>query len=113
MKTRVTPLLPLVLMAFLGVLTLWLQYTVLDGPGGDAKPARHDPGESQGLVGYRAAVPGDGAVSSPQASQVERRARPIPALRVQPPRLNSPRAARTCTPVSLGTVKVSVSSSRL
>jgi hypothetical protein len=30
-------------MAFLGVLTLWLQYTVLDGPGGDAKPARHDP----------------------------------------------------------------------
>ena len=43
MKTRVTPLLPLVLMAFLGVLTLWLQYTVLDGPGGDAKPARHDP----------------------------------------------------------------------
>jgi lipopolysaccharide export system protein LptC len=43
MKTRVTPLLPLVLMAFLGLLTLWLQYAVLDAPGGDAKPAGHDP----------------------------------------------------------------------
>ena len=43
MKTRVTPLLPLVLMAFLGLLTLWLQYAVLDSPGGEAKPARHDP----------------------------------------------------------------------
>ena len=43
MKTRVTPLLPLALMAFLGVLTLWLQYAVLESSGGDAKPARHDP----------------------------------------------------------------------
>jgi len=43
MKTRVTPLLPLVLMAFLGMLTLWLQYAVLEGPGGDAKPVGHDP----------------------------------------------------------------------
>ena len=43
MKPRVTPLLPLVLMAFLGLLTLWLQYAVLEGSGGDAKPARHDP----------------------------------------------------------------------
>jgi len=43
MKTRVTPLLPLVLMGFLGLLTLWLQYTVLNGPVGDAKPATHDP----------------------------------------------------------------------
>src|SRR5258708_12922568 len=43
MKTRVTPLVPLVLMAFLGLLTLWRQYAVLDGSGGDAKPARHDP----------------------------------------------------------------------
>lgn len=43
MKPRVTPLLPLALMAFLGVLTLWLQYTVLESPGGDAKPVRHDP----------------------------------------------------------------------
>jgi lipopolysaccharide export system protein LptC len=43
MKMRVTPLLPLVLMAFLGLLTLWLQYAVLEGSGGDAKPARHDP----------------------------------------------------------------------
>jgi len=30
-------------MAFLGVLTLWLQYAVLESSGGDAKPARHDP----------------------------------------------------------------------
>jgi lipopolysaccharide export system protein LptC len=30
-------------MAFLGLLTLWLQYAVLEGSGGDAKPARHDP----------------------------------------------------------------------
>jgi lipopolysaccharide export system protein LptC len=43
MKARVTPLLPLVLMAFLGLLTLWLQYAVLEGPGGDAKPVGHDP----------------------------------------------------------------------
>jgi lipopolysaccharide export system protein LptC len=43
MKTRVAPLLPLALMAFLGVLTLWLQYAVLEGSGGDAKPAAHDP----------------------------------------------------------------------
>jgi lipopolysaccharide export system protein LptC len=43
MKTRVTPMLPLALMAFLGVLTLWLQYAVLEGPGGDAKPLTHDP----------------------------------------------------------------------
>jgi lipopolysaccharide export system protein LptC len=43
MKTRVTPLLPLVLMAFLGVLTLWLQYAVVEGSSGDAKSARHDP----------------------------------------------------------------------
>ena len=43
MKMRVTPLLPLVLMAFLGLLTLWLQYAVLDVTGGDTKPAGHDP----------------------------------------------------------------------
>ena len=43
MKPRVTPLLPLVLMAFLGLLTLWLQYAVLEGFGGDAKPPGHDP----------------------------------------------------------------------
>jgi len=43
MKTHVTPLLPLALMAFLGVLTLWLQYAVLEGYGGDAKPLAHDP----------------------------------------------------------------------
>jgi lipopolysaccharide export system protein LptC len=43
MKTRVPPLLPLVLMAFLGLMTLWLQYAVLEDPGGDVKPARHDP----------------------------------------------------------------------
>ena len=43
MKPRVTPLLPLVLMGFLGLLTLWLQYTVGDGSGGDAKAVGHDP----------------------------------------------------------------------
>jgi len=43
MKTRVTPLLPLVLMAFLGLLTLWLQYAVVEGSSGDPKSARHDP----------------------------------------------------------------------
>src|SRR6266853_911155 len=43
MKPRVTPLLPLVLMAFLGLLTFWLQYGVLEGFGGDAKPVGHDP----------------------------------------------------------------------
>jgi lipopolysaccharide export system protein LptC len=42
-KPRVTPLLPLALMAFLGLLTLWLQYTVLEGSGGDTKPVGHDP----------------------------------------------------------------------
>jgi len=30
-------------MAFLGVLTLWLQYAVVEGSSGDAKSARHDP----------------------------------------------------------------------
>ncbi len=43
MKPRVTPLLPLVLMAFLGLLTLWLQYAVVEGAGGDAKSVGHDP----------------------------------------------------------------------
>jgi lipopolysaccharide export system protein LptC len=42
MRPRVTPLLPLALMAFLGLLTLWLQYTVMEGSGGDAKPVGHD-----------------------------------------------------------------------
>ncbi|HMH17445.1 MAG TPA: LPS export ABC transporter periplasmic protein LptC [Burkholderiales bacterium] len=43
MRPRVTPLLPLALMAFLGLLTLWLQYTVMEGSGGDVKPVGHDP----------------------------------------------------------------------
>jgi len=43
MKPRVTPLLPLVLMAFLGLLTLWLQYAVVEGFGGDSKSTGHDP----------------------------------------------------------------------
>ena len=43
MKPRVTPLLPLVLMAFLGLLTLWLQYAVVEGFGGDSKSPGHDP----------------------------------------------------------------------
>jgi len=43
MKTRVTPLLPLALMAFLGLLTLWLQYAVSEGSGGEARPPVHEP----------------------------------------------------------------------
>ena len=42
MKSRVTPLLPLALMAFLGLLTLWLQYAVREGADGDARPAAHE-----------------------------------------------------------------------
>jgi len=30
-------------MAFLGLLTLWLQYAVVEGSSGDPKSARHDP----------------------------------------------------------------------
>ena len=43
MKTRVTPLLPLALMAFLGVLTLWLQYAVREGSEVDSRPLGHEP----------------------------------------------------------------------
>lgn len=43
MKTRVAPLLPLALMAFLGMLTLWLQYAVREGEGGDPRPPAHEP----------------------------------------------------------------------
>jgi lipopolysaccharide export system protein LptC len=43
MKTRVTPLLPLALMAFLGVLTLWLQYAVREGATGESRPPAHEP----------------------------------------------------------------------
>ena len=43
MRARVTPLLPLALMAFLGLLTLWLQYAVREGAGGDSRPPSHDP----------------------------------------------------------------------
>jgi lipopolysaccharide export system protein LptC len=42
MKTRVTPLLPLALMALLGMLTLWLQYAVREG-GGESRPPSHEP----------------------------------------------------------------------
>lgn len=43
MKTRVTPLLPLALMALLGLLTLWLQYAVREGEGGDSRSPAHEP----------------------------------------------------------------------
>jgi lipopolysaccharide export system protein LptC len=43
MKTRVTPLLPLALMAFLGVLTLWLQYAVREDAGDSRQPPSHEP----------------------------------------------------------------------
>jgi lipopolysaccharide export system protein LptC len=42
-KTRVAHLLPISLMFLLAALTLWLQYAVLDGSFGSAKPAAHDP----------------------------------------------------------------------
>jgi lipopolysaccharide export system protein LptC len=42
MKARVTHLLPLALMLFLGAMTLWLQYVVLEDTGAEAKPAGHD-----------------------------------------------------------------------
>jgi len=43
MKTRVAPLLPLALMAFLGMLTLWLQYAVREGASGESRPPEHEP----------------------------------------------------------------------
>ena len=43
MKARVAPLLPLALMAFLGMLTLWLQYAVREGAGGESRPPEHEP----------------------------------------------------------------------
>ena len=43
MKTRVAPLLPLALMTFLAALTLWLQYTVREGAGGESRPPGHEP----------------------------------------------------------------------
>ena len=43
MKTRVAPLLPLALMAFLGLLTLWLQYAVREGAAGESRPPEHEP----------------------------------------------------------------------
>ena len=43
MKTRVAHLLPLALMLLLAMLTLWLQYAVLEGSGAPGKPAAHEP----------------------------------------------------------------------
>jgi lipopolysaccharide export system protein LptC len=43
MKARVAPLLPLALMAFLGMLTLWLQYAVREGTSGESRPPEHEP----------------------------------------------------------------------
>lgn len=43
MKTRVAPLLPLALMAFLGLLTLWLQYAIRENAGGDSHSPAHEP----------------------------------------------------------------------
>jgi len=43
MKTRVAPLLPLALMGFLGLLTLWLQYAVRESAGGDSRTRTHEP----------------------------------------------------------------------
>ena len=43
MKTRVAPMLPLALMAFLGMLTLWLQYAVREDTSGESRPPEHEP----------------------------------------------------------------------
>lgn len=43
MRTRVAPLLPLALMAFLGALTLWLQYAVRENAGDDSRSPAHEP----------------------------------------------------------------------
>ena len=43
MKARVAHLLPISLMFLLAVLTLWVQYSLMDGSLGGAKPAGHDP----------------------------------------------------------------------
>jgi lipopolysaccharide export system protein LptC len=43
MKTRVTHLLPLALVGFLGALTLWLQYAVRQGTGGESRAPGHEP----------------------------------------------------------------------
>lgn len=43
MKVRVAHLLPISLMFLLAVLTLWVQYALMDGSFGSAKPAGHDP----------------------------------------------------------------------
>src|SRR5689334_24396813 len=40
---RVTPLLPLALMALLGLLTLWLQYAVREGAAGEPRRPEHEP----------------------------------------------------------------------
>jgi len=42
MKVRATHLLPLTLMLLLAAMTLWLQYVVLEGAGGEAKPPQHE-----------------------------------------------------------------------
>jgi lipopolysaccharide export system protein LptC len=42
-KARVAHLLPISLMFLLAVLTLWVQYSLMDGSFGGAKPAGHDP----------------------------------------------------------------------
>jgi lipopolysaccharide export system protein LptC len=43
MRTRVTHILPLILVLFLAVLTLWLQYIVQMGSETEAVPVRHEP----------------------------------------------------------------------
>ncbi|HYT14801.1 MAG TPA: LPS export ABC transporter periplasmic protein LptC [Burkholderiales bacterium] len=43
MKTRAAHLLPLVLMLLLAAMTLWLQYAVQEGAGGEGGARRHDP----------------------------------------------------------------------
>ena len=90
MKTRVTHLLPLALVGFLGVLTLWLQYAVREGAEGEARSPGHDPDaivenftvqklDASGKLQYTLSAPkmshfaddGSGEVLYPRMVQIE------------------------------------------
>ena len=90
MKSRATHLLPLALMALLGLLTLWLQYAVREGAGGESRPPEHEPDaivenftvqslDASGKIQYTVSAPkmqhfaddGSGEVLYPRLVQVE------------------------------------------
>jgi len=91
MKARVAHLLPLALMLFLAMLTLWLQYAVLEGSGGPGKPPTHEPDaivenftvqrlDTDGRLKYTFSAPrmshfaddGSGEVLYPRVVQIDR-----------------------------------------